>query len=144
MRVEVMCQHDIEEYASNQHDESSILVSIASIGMPSAMVIPCTVNNINDVLYINFNDTDCDDEVSGGITESDADKIREFIIKYTENTYDIDLIIVNCEAGQSRSAGVAAAIMKYLWNDDTAIFDNRKYTPNRLCYRKVLKSFMYN
>ena len=49
---------------------------------------------------------------------------------------------MHCEAGQSRSAGVAAAIMKYLYNNDTDIFNNRYYKPNMLCYRKVLNAFM--
>ena len=112
MDIIVKSQKDIESYAMKEHKEKSILISIASKCMPSAMVIPCKVNGI-----------------------------KQFILKYINDT-DLDLIIVQCEAGQSRSAGVAAALMKYVWNDDTAIFNNKKYTPNMLCYRTVLNELM--
>lgn len=141
MDIIVKSQKDIESYAMQEHKEKSILISIASKCMPSAMVIPCRVNGIKDVLFLNFNDTDCNDLVSGCIEKRDALEIKQFILKHMNDT-DLDLIIVQCEAGQSRSAGVAAALMKYLWNDDTAIFNNHKYTPNMLCYRTVLNEFM--
>ena len=50
--------------------------------------------------------------------------------------------LVHCGAGQSRSAGVAAAILKWMTGSDAQIFDNRKYTPNMRCYRLVLEALM--
>lgn len=141
MEIVVKSQHDIEAYSMEKHDETSIVISIASCHMPSAMIIPCKLNGIKDVLFLNFNDTDSKDLVSGCINDEDAENIKQFILKYAEDD-SIDLIIVNCEAGVSRSAGVAAAIMKYLWNDDTSIFDNSKYHPNMLCYRTIVNKFM--
>ena len=105
------------------------------------MIIPCKLNGIKDILFLNFNDTDSKDLVSGCINDEDAENIKQFILKYTEDD-SIDLIIVNCEAGVSRSTGVAAAIMKYLWNDDSEVFNNSKYNPNMLCYRTVLDKLM--
>jgi hypothetical protein len=45
---------------------------------------------------------------------------------------------VHCGAGVSRSAGVAAALGKWLNNDDGFIFNNFSYCPNFTCYRLVL------
>lgn len=141
MDVIVKSQHDIEEYAMEEHDKSSVIISIASKCMPSAMILPCKLNGIKDILFLNFNDTDCNDDVSGCISTKDALQIKEFVQKYIEND-DLDLIIVQCEAGRSRSAGVAAAILKFIWNDDTSIFNNTMYNPNMLCYRTVLNELM--
>jgi len=141
MVVEVMNKISAEKYATQSHKEQSVILSIASIGSAEAFIIPTKVSGIVDVIYLHFNDTDSREYTDGGITDSDAKKICDFINKY-KNIPIIDKIIVHCEAGQSRSAGVAAAIMKYLNNDDTPIFNNAKYHPNMLCYRTVLNKLM--
>ena len=70
------------------------------------------------------------------MNNDDAQKVCDFV-KANDN---VD-IIVHCDAGISRSAGVAAAIMKYLTGSDMEIFKNGKYQPNMWCYRKVLSKF---
>lgn len=45
-------------------------------------------------------------------------------------------IIVHCDAGMSRSAGIAAALARHYNGDDVWFFENK--TPNRLVYRTVL------
>ena len=72
-----------------------------------------------------------------GITKEQAKQIATFVKKHYGN---VEQIIVHCEAGISRSAGVAAAILKYFTNDDSQIFDSYKYRPNTLCYRNVLEA----
>lgn len=137
MIVEVMNIKNAEAYATQSHKEQSIIISITSCGGFDAFIIPTKVSGIIDVLHVKFNDTDSKNYLDGGITRSDAKKICDFVNKY-KNIPILDKIIVHCEAGQSRSAGVAAAIMKYLNNDDTPIFNNPMYKPNMLCYRTVL------
>lgn len=139
MRVVVMNKSNVEDYAMSKHENTSVVISIASRGSNKAFVVPCTVNNIKDVLFLNFNDTDDISSIYGCIERKEAEEISKFVKKYSD---EIDTIIVQCEAGQSRSAGTAAAIMKYLFNDDTAIFNNQRYTPNMLCYRMVLDALM--
>jgi hypothetical protein len=53
----------------------------------------------------------------------------------------VDCAVVHCEAGISRSAGVAAAIGMALNNDDSFIFNDSRFTPNRTCYREVMEAF---
>ena len=141
MQIEVMSQHKAEEYATTSHIEKSVVISITSHGTFEAFIIPNRINGIIDILHLKFNDTDKKDEISGGITEADGKKIKEFIYRYKDNQY-IDKIIVHCEAGQSRSAGVAAAILKYLTGSDMQIFKDDRYRPNMLCYRTVLNELM--
>jgi predicted protein tyrosine phosphatase len=72
------------------------------------------------------------------ITEEDAMQIVAFVMDIKEA---VNNLIVHCEAGVSRSAGVAAAIQKYLTGDDTSIFSDKRYYPNMTCYRYVLEAF---
>lgn len=139
MKVIVKSQKVAEEYGRETHEDRSILISIAAKGDPSAEVEANDKNNIKDILFLKFNDTDNPEEENGHIVDEDAKQIKDFVEKYLDT--DIDTIIVNCGAGQSRSAGVAAAILMYLTGSDKQIFDNPIYTPNKLCYRTVLKAF---
>lgn len=137
MDIIVKNKKAIEEYAMQEHNKTSIVISITSKNSSKAAIKSDNNNKIKDIQFVRFNDTDSKD----GIEDTDAYKIKQFILNHI-NDKDLDLIIVQCEAGQSRSAGVAAAIMKYLWNDDTKIFNNKLYKPNMLCYRKVLNALM--
>ena len=65
--------------------------------------------------------------------ESYAKQILDFVKKYEEF---VDLIVVHCEAGISRSAGVAGALSLILNGEDQYYFDN--YLPNVLVYRKII------
>lgn len=141
MNVVVMSQYDAEAYAAKKHTKSTIVISITSPGTYQAAIEPNSINGIVDILRLEFYDTDRKNHSYQGITEADGVKIVDFVNKY-KNDKLINTIIVHCEAGQSRSSGVAAAILKYMFNDDFQIFGNRKYTPNRLCYRTVLEEFM--
>lgn len=51
----------------------------------------------------------------------------------------VELIIVQCNAGISRSAGVAAALSLIVNGDDSWVFNDKRYLPNRLVYRTILQ-----
>ena len=141
MKIVVMSQSRIEEYARTSNSETSILISITSHHGKQAEVYMNNENKILNILFLRFDDTDRRDTYLG-ISHIDARKIINFI-RDNVSDKDFDKVIVNCEAGQSRSAGVAAALMKYFNNDDTPIFDNPMYTPNMLCYRTVIDAAYY-
>jgi len=69
-------------------------------------------------------------------TDQQAKQILQFINKYGK---DVDLIVVHCEAGISRSAGVAGALSLIYNGSDQYYFDN--YLPNMLVYRKILNMY---
>lgn len=135
LNIEVMSKAKAEEYAMNKHRDRAVVISISSYNGAPAFIIPDSANNIIDVLKLRFNDT----ELGGGMIVEQGIKVRDFFHKYVMR---VDKIIVHCEAGQSRSAGVAAALMKYYYNDDTPIFNNKRYTPNMRCYRVTLNALM--
>ena len=139
MNIRVMNMNDAERYSKEPHSENTVFISITSYSGVNADIKVNTTNNIKDILFLKLNDTDLVE--LGGMKASQADLISNFVLKYKDNK-NIDELIVHCEAGRSRSAGVAAAILKYLYKDDTPIFNNPKYNPNMLCYRAVLNSLL--
>ena len=62
------------------------------------------------------------------------------IVKFTENVGDKKLYVL-CDAGQSRSTAIAAAINLRYNLTDNMIWDNPKYSPNKLVYTKMIKAF---
>lgn len=104
------------------------------------------------VLGLHFYDIDfskkiiADDEVEirkqygfGLFTDDQAKEVVSFVRQHREAA---DILLVHCDAGVSRSAGVAAAVLKATTGSDEQIFKNRRYLPNMWVYRKVLNAFM--
>ena len=69
-------------------------------------------------------------------TDEQVEKIVHFYNEIKEHT---DLLICQCEYGQSRSAAIAAAIMEYETKNGIDIFANDWYCPNKSLFRKLLK-----
>jgi len=67
------------------------------------------------------------------------EKMAREILNFLEKHKNINLIYVNCEAGISRSSGVAAALSKIYNGIDDKYFDSRKYIPNMLVYSTIIK-----
>jgi predicted protein tyrosine phosphatase len=74
----------------------------------------------------------------GLFTDEQADEIVDFVGEHKDK---IKLLLVHCEAGVSRSAGVAGAILKATTGSDEKIFKDRRYLPNMWVYRKVLNAW---
>lgn len=65
----------------------------------------------------------------------EADSLAEFICRVRVDGMDI---ICQCESGQSRSAGCAAAILEHFFRKGRLVFDSEKYRPDELVYDSVL------
>ena len=69
----------------------------------------------------------------------EADELAEFIYKAKEDGLDI---ICQCEYGQSRSAGCAAAILQHFSKNGIDVFTDYQYYPNQLVYHKVFDALI--
>lgn len=86
-------------------------------------------------LYREF--ADAEDET--GMAMADADKVADFVKHQVEKgNYHI---YVHCDQGISRSAGIAAAILRAYGKDEGQILDCSDYCINARCYEFVLKAF---
>lgn len=86
------------------------------------------------------------DDVPSGVEDPESWKLflREeanAVVDMLRKHGECQHVIVHCSAGKSRSAGMAAAIMKCLNDDDTPIFNDRRYTPNMRVYRMMLDAW---
>lgn len=135
MKVCVMNRAGAVRYSYSPNLEASAVISISTPYEEYAeRIYPSPYNKISAVIRLVF------DDVDGGkdcMTAEDAQKIARFVKLHEDKK-----IIVHCDAGVSRSAGIAAAIMKYYNCDDTPIFDSPRYCPNMLCYRLTLNALM--
>lgn len=64
----------------------------------------------------------------------EAPDLAEFIYRVKEDGLDV---ICQCEYGQSRSAGCAAAILEHFTHNGISIFTDYRYYPNQMVYHKV-------
>ena len=134
MKFTVMNKHQARGYTYKTHDHNYIIISINNTNDGYNKFNPDTKELIA-VRSFFFDDVEKDEE--NCITSTDADNIIKFINKHM----DVDECIVHCEAGVSRSAGVAAALMLIVNGSDKDIFDNPKYCPNRTCYTEILNAY---
>lgn len=89
------------------------------------------------VLRLNFYDSEYDD----GITTEQAKSVVKFIKKQLFRDTKPELIAVHCIVGVSRSAAVAAAIMKCLKDDYLSVFENPRYSPNDRVYKYIVDAW---
>ena len=77
----------------------------------------------NSLLYISLDDFQ---------TElPEAEKIAEFV--YSAKSKEMQ-VICQCESGQNRSAGCAAAILEYFNHSGDFILNNHRYHPDEMVY----------
>lgn len=142
MRVRVMGRKEAFTYSCLPHDNQTVMISVSD----PRMVYDYTpfmsdTNGIRAILSLCFADADepgpdvygFDTDESEMMSFEDAEKIVQ-LLKENNGTD----IIVHCDAGISRSSGIAAAILKYFTGSDEQIFRDTYYCPNTWCYRKTL------
>ena len=127
------------------HDAPAVIISISDPNMIYTTRPFCSAENrVIAILPLTFCDADKpgfviysnDADERDLMSEEDARKVVQFVNLHVEKH-----IIVHCDAGISRSAGVGAAISKYVSGDDSAFFNSGRYYPNMWCYRKTLNAF---
>lgn len=145
--ITVMSRAGAVQYCHEPHENRTVIVSISDpYYIYSTAPFTSRKNGVAGILRLRFADADhvAGTDVYGRtvyandlMSDEDAKNIIVFLKRYPCSD-----VIVHCDAGISRSSGVAAALMKYYNGDDSAIFDSGKYRPNMWCYRKVLNALM--
>lgn len=79
------------------------------------------------LLQIAFDDIDEHHDGYTLFSESHAQKIKSFV---QDNKERIGLIVVNCDAGISRSSATAMALSLWLNGDDSELCENTRFVPN--------------
>lgn len=91
----------------------------------------------DDVYYCPFDDIDV---WSAAEFEEQCEKFgfADDIAQFIYDAYDNDKnIICQCDCGQSRSAGCAAAILQHFYDSGIDVFADHRYCPNKVVYHSV-------
>ena len=149
MKIEIHSRNSIKERANKPFVARTALISITDMDHVFAVLS----NKPDFLLQLKFDDIDTDafDELFDSyptlldaiqntkelslFNDEQAEKIAGFVKSVLGKA---ELLICQCEYGQSRSAGVAAAVKQFLDNNGIEIFADDRYYPNKLVYRKVL------
>ena len=132
MNIKVLSEKQIENFKT---DKTHIVISIRSPKTSQAN-LPKSDSRIG-TLFLEFSDLDSNYIGLMGtklFTQEDARAILLFVNSLKEM---VDLVVCQCEAGISRSAGVAGALSRIFNGKDEYFFKN--YLPNHLVYSTILK-----
>lgn len=153
MKVLIMSRKEIEEMAREPFPKNTMLISVTDYGYPFAKLkyLP------SRLLQLQFDDVDADvflDELGHKPNEKERVQIEKKYHMFTDEQAfeigksffevrnNIDLIICQCEHGQSRSAAIASAIMEYTKGKAIDIFASDKYYPNKYIYQKIYHTLL--
>lgn len=118
-------------------DVPHVVVSITTSPFDEAR-IPSSPHCLG-ILRLAFFDSDLpaeEDGPDGLFSRDDARQIWRFVLPLREK---LNCIVLHCNAGVSRSPGVAAALSNVLCGDDQAFFE--RYRPNQRVYLLLLDVF---
>lgn len=139
MNVQIYSRKEIEVLiAEGKFPQNTAVISFyGSITNPPDLVNYSGV--CERVMYIELDDLEFDELEEIGYSYDtffpEADEAARFIIDINNKAMDI---ICECEYGQSRSAGCAAAILEDFFHNGISVFADPKYYPNKVVYHKLL------
>ena len=149
MKILIQSRKEIEEMAEQPFPAHSALISITDHGWSFARL----VHKPEYLLQVAFDDVDHDvilDELGRQPTEEErksleikykmfSDEQAEQVAAFYHAHKDaIEVLICQCEHGQSRSAAVAAAILELRSRKGIVVFASDRYYPNKVVFKKTL------
>lgn len=146
-----MSRDAVEMFCEYPFVEDVAIISITDFGYSFAQL----KYKPQYLLQLTFDDVDNDvfiDELGDNPTTEDELKIEKKyhifsdgqaiqVAEFVNEVCDkVDVIICQCEHGQSRSAAIAAAISEFKFKNGIEIFADDNYYPNRFVFRKVFSA----
>ena len=136
--ISVFSRADVHEFAT---DRPYILISVRDPGTEpvEVNVMPHQVARLD----LEISDVDATNKPNlqniGNIKLFTIDDAASILRLFEITRPCINLIIINCEAGVSRSSAIAAALTRIMGNSDAVYFDSKgPYCPNKFIYKMLL------
>ena len=147
MKFIIASRKEVEYYAHTFAELPHIIISIT--GSEESKLPINKSKGTKDILYLFFHDVDSAGQLSKNPAERVLDEYNVFndkqaqeVIEFVEQYKDqVEIVICQCDAGISRSAGTAAALSKIYNGDDSVIFNNSAYMPNMRVYSALLNNY---
>jgi predicted protein tyrosine phosphatase len=146
--ITILGRHDVEilddpDYFVWPIDRNRTYAYLSISDTPRTKVDSPLIHNKNckGYFHVAFMDSEHEDYIYKrvrSLRDKQAEQIADFILSVWN---DVEVFVAQCEAGISRSAGVAKAIDDVL-NGGTLHIGLPNYNPNMLVYNKVRKALM--
>ncbi|MCH5317356.1 MAG: leucine-rich repeat domain-containing protein [Eubacterium sp.] len=142
MNIKIHSRQSIEELLQLGFPENTALIRFYDVELmrENSKFKPVSFHdNVQRIFQLPLMDLDMDElkyyDFAYETFFTEADELAEFI--YSAVSDDLD-ILCQCEYGQSRSAGCAAAILECFEGNGISIFSDYRYYPNKIVYHKLL------
>lgn len=108
--------------------------NIGNCGAVISSASEIEASKLQGISYVfrQYEDLDC--ECPGQSFSSEDAKV---FADYVKGLADADTLYCCCDAGESRSPAVAAAVIRYFGLDDMQVWENPHYHPNMLVYEML-------
>lgn len=123
------------------YEDPHVIVSIRTPEDPHMVRLPFSAHTLA-VLHLQFHDLN--DAALAHVEVRDQYEAQCFnrdharqVLQLVKEFPKAERLIVHCDAGLSRSPGVAAAVSKILTGDDSQFF--KRYSPNSRVHRTILE-----
>lgn len=140
-KIEVMSRNELQSKLNTISSTDTVIISFCDPNQQEKLIIDNNSDwKVNDnIFFVQIHDIDIETLQDFGLTFEtyfpEVGELAEFIKTAVMKGYNI---ICQCEYGQSRSAGCAAAIKEYFDKSGIEIFADYRYYPNQLIFNKLL------
>ena len=150
MNIEIMSREALMELAKEPFPEGTSIISITNTDHADVAL----EHQPDRMMHLKFDDVSDEifEELLGRkpnvremhqiasrfhmLSNAQTQQMADFVLSMSNE----GTLICQCEHGQSRSAGVAAAVMEYYYQKGINIFADVRYYPNKHVFRKLLCS----
>ncbi len=146
IQVEIFSRESIERLLLEEVPENVAVISFYDTPMieNDPYCVPVAYPKDMIVYYSQTDDIAYECLGQRGYTEdsyfTDSNEMAKFILSCADK--GITKFICQCEFGQSRSSGTAAAIAEFFNHSGADIFENDRYSPNQLIYDKLMRALV--
>lgn len=138
--VTVMSRYEAVDAYGRGHErpipDGTALISITGTTSPNPVIGPPDFDETHLLGVLRLAFLDVTGPAGNCMSRGQAYQVTAF----TREMADAGMrhLAVHCNAGESRSAGIGAAVAYLLGLDDTGFFETASLSPNMWCYRQVL------
>jgi predicted protein tyrosine phosphatase len=135
MIVKILNRREIKAY---QETENYAVISISCSNDPGVEL--SAPSNLRGLLRIQFDDISqpVTDEKTGRVYAHFTPELAKHIINFVNAMLNkVNIIVCQCDAGISRSAGVAVGLSALLCINEDQLFNSGRYIPNTLVYKTI-------
>ncbi len=113
------------------------VIAIRSLGDDAEIEYPKT-SKIKGILQLQFDDITRDIPCYCAFEKEQAEQVVDFVLEYQDK---VEMFVCQCDAGISRSAGVALVLDEMFQGNGVPIKDDPRFSPNPLVVKLLREAF---